>query len=81
MGLVGSGVGVALALVLGSLQREFQFLALESDIYFMDALPVQWSWQSLVIIPLLAVLLSLLAAVWPARRAAAIQPAVALRYE
>ncbi len=81
VGLVGSGVGVALALVLGSLQREFQFLALESDIYFMDALPVQWSWQSLVIIPLLAVLLSLLAAVWPARRAAAIQPAVALRYE
>ena len=81
VGMVGSGVGVVLALVLGSLQRKFQFLALESDIYFMDALPVQWSWQSLMIIPLLAVFLSLLAAVWPARRAAAVQPAEALRYE
>lgn len=81
VGLVGSGAGVVLTLILGSLQREFQFLALESDIYFMDALPVQWSWQSLVIIPLLAVLLSLLAAVWPARRAAAVRPAEALRYE
>ncbi len=81
VGLVGSGFGIVLALILGSLQRKFQFLALESDIYFMDALPVQWSWQSLVVIPLLAVLLSLLAAVWPARRAAAVHPAEALRYE
>ncbi len=81
VGVVGSGAGIALALILGFLQRRFQFLALESDIYFMDALPVQWSWQSLVIIPLLAVILSLLAAAWPARKAAAVCPAEALRYE
>ncbi|MFB0517056.1 MAG: FtsX-like permease family protein [Candidatus Neomarinimicrobiota bacterium] len=81
VGLVGSGAGIVLALILGFLQRKFQILALESDIYFMDALPVQWSWQSLVVIPLLAVALALLAAVWPARRAAAVQPAEALRYE
>lgn len=81
VGVVGSGAGIVLALILGFLQGKFQFLALESDIYFMDALPVQWSWQSLLVIPALAVALSLLAAVWPARRAAAVHPAEALRYE
>ncbi|UCD38145.1 MAG: ABC transporter permease [Fidelibacterota bacterium] len=81
VGLVGSGAGIALALLLGNLQRKYQFLALDSDIYFMDALPIQWSWQSLVLIPSLGLVLSLLAAVWPARRAATIRPAEALRYE
>jgi lipoprotein-releasing system permease protein len=81
IGGVGSSAGIGLALLLGLLQRRFQFLALDSDIYFMDALPIQWSWQSLVLIPFIALVLSLLAAGWPARRAAAIHPAEALRYE
>ncbi|UCH11548.1 MAG: ABC transporter permease [Fidelibacterota bacterium] len=81
IGSVGSGAGIGLALLLGFLQRRFQILALDSDIYFMDALPVQWSWQSLILIPFIALVLSLLAAVWPAKRAAAIHPAEALRYE
>jgi len=81
VGLAGGGAGVVLALVLGLAQQRFQFLSLESDIYFMDALPVQWSWQALVIIPLLAIFLSTAAGLWPARQAARVRPAEALRYE
>ncbi|MEE9161519.1 MAG: lipoprotein-releasing system transmembrane subunit LolC, partial [Candidatus Neomarinimicrobiota bacterium] len=77
----GGGGGAVLALGLGYIQRRFHVLSLESDIYFMDALPVQWSWEALLIIPVLAMALSVLAAVWPARRAAEVRPAEALRYE
>jgi len=81
VGFVGSGVGMALALILGFIQKEYKLLALESDIYFIDALPVQWSWQALVIIPVAAMILALLASALPANRAATISPAEALRYE
>jgi lipoprotein-releasing system permease protein len=81
IGFIGSFSGIVLALVLGYLQQKFQLVSLESDIYFMDAMPVQWTWQGLILIPVIAWLLSLLAAVWPARRAAIVQPAEALRYE
>ena len=81
VGLLGSGAGIGLALILGFLQQRYELLSLDSDIYFMDALPIQWSWQALVGIPCLAIVFSLLAAWWPALRAGTIRPAEALRYE
>ncbi len=81
VGLLGTGAGMVLALFLGFIQIEYQILALDADIYFMDALPVKWTWQALVAIPALAIILSLAAALWPAWRAARVQPAEALRYE
>ncbi|MCH7576076.1 MAG: ABC transporter permease [Candidatus Marinimicrobia bacterium] len=81
VGLAGSVGGVALAIVLGLLQNRYHFIALDADIYFMDYLPVLWTWQALVGIPLLALLLSLGAAIMPSRKASAILPAEALRYE
>jgi len=81
VGLLGAGAGVILALALGFLQLKYQILALDADIYFMDALPVKWSWQALVTIPIAAVTLTLMASFWPARRATRVHPAEALRYE
>ncbi len=81
VGLVGSLSGLLLAVILGLLQSRYHLLSLDADIYFMDYLPVQWTWRALAGIPALALGLSLLAAFWPSRKAASILPAEALRYE
>ncbi len=81
VGLIGTVAGIVLALALGLLQQKLQVLSLDSDIYFMDALPVMWSWEALAGIPLIALGLTILMSGWPARKAAAISPAESLRYE
>ncbi|WOE31563.1 MULTISPECIES: lipoprotein-releasing ABC transporter permease subunit [unclassified Acinetobacter] len=51
------------------------------DAYFINYLPSYLKWQDVVLIVVLSLLLSFLATIYPARRAAKIQPAEALRYE
>lgn len=51
------------------------------DAYFINYLPSYLRWQDVVIIVGLSLLLSFLATIYPALRAAKIQPAEALRYE
>ncbi|RKG37821.1 lipoprotein-releasing ABC transporter permease subunit [Acinetobacter rongchengensis] len=51
------------------------------DAYFINYLPSYLRWQDVVVIVGLSLLLSFLATIYPALRAAKIQPAEALRYE
>jgi lipoprotein-releasing system permease protein len=51
------------------------------DAYFINYLPSYLRWQDVVIIVSLSLILSFLATIYPALRAAKIQPAEALRYE
>ncbi|MFC6053229.1 cell division protein FtsX [Acinetobacter sp. Ac_877] len=51
------------------------------DAYFINYLPSYLRWQDVVVIVSLSLILSFLATIYPALRAAKIQPAEALRYE
>lgn len=51
------------------------------DAYFVNYLPSQLRWQDVVLVVSVSLVLSFLATIYPARRAARIQPAEALRYE
>lgn len=51
------------------------------DAYFINYLPSYLRWQDVVLIVSVSLLLSFLATIYPALRAAKIQPAEALRYE
>ncbi len=51
------------------------------DAYFVNYLPSQLRWQDVLLVLGVSLLLSFLATIYPARRAAQIQPAEALRYE
>jgi len=82
VGLVG---GVTLALNVETLvpiiERALGFQILPPDIYYISRLPAELRWPDVGRIAALSMVLSLLATLYPALRAARVQPAEALRYE
>ncbi len=83
--LLGLLAGVLLSLVLEDLLRGVQTLLgiqlLSREAYFLNYLPVEIVPQDLLRIALLALVLCLVAALYPAWRAAGIRPLHALRWE
>jgi lipoprotein-releasing system permease protein len=51
------------------------------DVYYVTALPSEVQLFDVIAVPTAAFLLAVLATIYPARRAAAIAPASALRYD
>ena len=57
------------------------FELLPKGVYFINRMPSDIRWQEVVTIALVSFGLSLLATIYPSRKAAAVEPARALRYE
>lgn len=89
IGLVGTAVGLGLGLVLAAhidgLRKLVEKLTgqplLIENIYFLSSLPTKTDANEVIVIVLLAIGLSFLATIYPARSAARLDPAEALRYE
>ncbi|OOF83907.1 lipoprotein transporter subunit LolE [Rodentibacter ratti] len=77
--LIGILLGVILALNLTSLIQSLEYLLgkklLSDGIYFVDFLPSELHWQDVLLVLVAALVLSLLASLYPASRAAKLQPA------
>jgi lipoprotein-releasing system permease protein len=76
--LLGVVVSINLAAFAGFIEDLVGIQFLSGDVYFIDFLPSQLNWQEVCVTAVIAILLSLLATLYPAFKAAKINPAEVL---
>lgn len=81
IGLIGTSIGYLIGVPVALLLKKYQFIKLPSNVYPVDYLPIRMDLMDLTIIGVAAFSLCFLATLYPARQAAALEPAQALRYE
>lgn len=64
--------------IMMTLETWFNFDVLSSDIYFVGEVPSQWIWPDIFLVASVAMVMSLLATIYPAWRAVKVEPAKAL---
>lgn len=79
IGGLGTGLGVVLGGVLIALLRRYPVVRLPGDVYFIERLPVRPESGDFAAVILAALLLCLAAALYPAWRAASLEPVDAIR--
>lgn len=81
VGVIGMMAGTLLGVLVVIGQKYLKFYSLDPFVYKIDALPVELRAIDIVLVPLFAFLLCFLASLYPARRAASMQPVSAIRWE
>jgi lipoprotein-releasing system permease protein len=81
IGLIGTLLGYLLALTLGWIQSHYGIISIPADVYFMSELPILSSWEDFLFIGVGALVLSLIATIYPSVKANKLSPVEATRYE
>lgn len=81
IGVVGTTAGSCVGWALIWVQNTFKVIRLAADVYQIDYLPMKLTGLDFALVVSTTLLISFLATLSPARRAAALEPAEVLRYE
>ncbi|MBI3871637.1 MAG: lipoprotein-releasing ABC transporter permease subunit [candidate division Zixibacteria bacterium] len=81
IGVVGTVAGLSLGLLMCWVQKTFNLVSLPPEIYFISTLPVIVDAGDVATVGVLAIMISFLATIYPASRAAMLYPVDVLRYE
>ncbi len=81
IGIVGSAIGLVVGYALSYFANKYQWIRLPEAVYALPFVPFEPRWADGIWIAALAILVSFLATLYPARNATRIVPAEVLRYE
>jgi len=81
IGLVGTGLGLALGLAAAVLIGQKKLIPLDPVVYFIDHLPVSTQPLDVTLIVLASLAVAALATIYPAVQAARLYPVEAIRHE
>ncbi|MGA2880275.1 MAG: FtsX-like permease family protein, partial [Bryobacteraceae bacterium] len=81
IGSVGTAFGLTLGYSVSILADHYRWLRLSEDVYSISYVPFNPRWEDGIWIAAAAILVSLIATLYPAKAATAIAPVEALRYE
>ncbi len=81
IGMIGATLGVILGLFLSWLANHYKLISIPAEIYSISYITLKVRAVPCFWIALLAILISFLATIYPARAASKVQPVEALRYE
>jgi lipoprotein-releasing system permease protein len=81
VGVLGTVLGLVLGLVVCYLQIQYHVFPLDPNVYIIPAIPIDIHAADIVAVTFASMLLSSIASLYPARRAANLLPVVALRWE
>ena len=79
--ILGVIIAIYVPVIVPVLERVLGFQIMPGDVYYVSRIPSELDWTHVIVIAVSAFVLTSLATLYPARRAALVNPAVALRYE
>ena len=81
IGVAGSAIGLVLGYAISYFANKYRLIPLQESVYSMSFVPFESRWTDGIWIAALAILVSFIATIYPARNATRIAPAEVLRYE
>ncbi len=81
VGIFGSILGLTIGYAVCEAQIKYQLFKLDTSVYIIPALPVSMHASDFITVGIIAIIISTVAALYPAKRASRIDPANAIRWE
>jgi lipoprotein-releasing system permease protein len=81
VGIIGTTIGIIIGLSVCNLQIEYNFYPLDPTKYIINSLPVQIRFSDIIAVGLMALFLSFIASLYPAKRAANTVIIESIKYE
>ena len=81
VGMIGTVAGLVIGYAVCLLQIKYAFFPLDTSVYIIPAIPVEFRWQDFFAVSSASIVLCTLASLYPALRAATLPPVEAIRWE